>query len=259
MDIAYKLSLILPIPIKRVIKPILYPMISWKQKKDMKIKAKRVFSQFIGYGDLVFDIGAYVGDLTEIFLELGARVICVEPNPYCIEILKKRYAKNNNVIVVSKGVGSFKGRAVLHINELSPGTSTFWSKWCKQDRFKGQSFNKRVFVSVTTLDSLIKKFGVPRFCKIDVEGFEEMVLNGLSIAIPFLSFEFTNSFPEKIKFCLNRLLSLREESVFKYSLKEDYELRPSKWINFAELLCKLETYGEEAWGDIYVKLTNDEK
>ncbi len=45
-------------------------------------------------------------------------------------------------------------------------------------------------VPVTTLDAAIGKFGVPQYCKIDVEGFELEVLTGLSRAIPVISFEY---------------------------------------------------------------------
>jgi FkbM family methyltransferase len=46
---------------------------------------------------------------------------------------------------------------------------------------------------MTTLDELIGKHGVPVFIKIDVEGFEEAVLQGLSQPVRALSFEFTPS------------------------------------------------------------------
>ena len=44
---------------------------------------------------------------------------------------------------------------------------------------------------VTTLDRLIAQHGVPSFIKIDVEGFEDQVLAGLTHPVPALSFEFT--------------------------------------------------------------------
>jgi len=34
------------------------------------------------------------------------------------------------------------------------------------------------------------EYGLPHFCKIDVEGFEEQALAGLSRPLPVLSFEF---------------------------------------------------------------------
>jgi len=45
-------------------------------------------------------------------------------------------------------------------------------------------------VPVTTLDALIAAHGVPRFCKIDVEGAEPDVIAGLSRPLPALSFEY---------------------------------------------------------------------
>ena len=45
-------------------------------------------------------------------------------------------------------------------------------------------------VEVTTLDRLIAIYGAPTFCKIDVEGSELQVLEGLTEALPALSFEF---------------------------------------------------------------------
>jgi hypothetical protein len=45
-------------------------------------------------------------------------------------------------------------------------------------------------VPLTTLDALIAQHGLPRFCKIDVEGFEAEILRGLSRPIPLLAFEY---------------------------------------------------------------------
>src|SRR6185437_934437 len=42
---------------------------------------KRLYGGFVRPGDLVFDIGAHVGDRVRVFRHLGARVIAVEPQP----------------------------------------------------------------------------------------------------------------------------------------------------------------------------------
>ena len=41
----------------------------------------RLYGQFVRPGDLVFDIGAHVGDRVASFRRLGARVVAVEPQP----------------------------------------------------------------------------------------------------------------------------------------------------------------------------------
>jgi hypothetical protein len=39
-------------------------------------------------GDLIFDVGANVGDKTDIFLRLGARVLAVEPDKAAQQVLR---------------------------------------------------------------------------------------------------------------------------------------------------------------------------
>ena len=46
----------------------------------------RLYSSFVKRGDLVFDIGAHVGDRVAAFRRLGARVVAVEPQPAMAEI-----------------------------------------------------------------------------------------------------------------------------------------------------------------------------
>src|SRR5690606_7912163 len=44
-------------------------------------------------------------------------------------------------------------------------------------------------VKVQKLENFIKQFGVPKYIKIDVEGYEYEVLLGLETPVPLLSFE----------------------------------------------------------------------
>ena len=45
------------------------------------------YSTFVSTGDLCFDIGANYGNRTKVFLRLGARVVAVEPQPSCCQVL----------------------------------------------------------------------------------------------------------------------------------------------------------------------------
>ena len=151
------------------------------------------YSQFIKPGDLCFDIGAYRGGRTEVFLKFGARVVAVEPQEKCIKYLQKKFGKEPRFTLIGKGISDKEGELTLSICEEADGISTFSDKW-KIGRFSNYKWNKKKIVSCTTLDNLIKEFGLPVFCKIDVEGFEFQVLNGLSHPIPNISFEFTKEF-----------------------------------------------------------------
>ena len=57
-------------------------------------------------------------------------------------------------------------------------------------RFKDYVWDKSYEVPVDTLDNMIEKYGTPKFIKIDVEGYEYEVLQGLTKKVP--SFHSTN-------------------------------------------------------------------
>ena len=42
-------------------------------------RMRRLYGQFVRSGDLVFDIGAHVGNRTRAFAGLGCRVVALEP------------------------------------------------------------------------------------------------------------------------------------------------------------------------------------
>ena len=47
-------------------------------------EALHFYSQFIKKKDLCFDVGTNIGSRTELFLELGAKIICIEPQKACL-------------------------------------------------------------------------------------------------------------------------------------------------------------------------------
>ena len=88
--------------------------------------------------------------------------------------------------------------------------STFSTSWMIHGRFFEQGFiwDKAIEVDVITLDDLIRLYGCPCYCKIDVENFEYEVLCGLSRSIPYISIEFAKEFFESTLRCLNRFTLL---------------------------------------------------
>ena len=68
--------------------------------------------------------------------------------------------------------------------------------------------DSKVQISVTTLDALIDEFGAPAFCKIDVEGMEAEILQGLSSALPLIAFEYVPAALPIAQACLDRLCAI---------------------------------------------------
>ena len=161
------------------------------------------------------------------------------------------------MLLFGGGVGSKPGQLKFYVNERALGTSTFEKKWIQSQRLSGLKWNKTIIVNVTTLDELIKEYGVPKFCKIDVEGFEYNVLKGLHHKIEYISFEFSGEFLTEINKCV-RLLEKLGKTQYNYSINENYELASKKWLSSRELIKKIQSmHGKDLCGDIYAKTEMD--
>jgi FkbM family methyltransferase len=155
----------------------------------------RLYGNFVRPGDLVFDVGAHIGDRVASFQRLGARVVAVEPQPSMVRALRLLYGRSRSVVIEALAVGREPGRARMLINVDNPTVSSVSPAFVEAAHgapgWESQRWSETADVAVTTLDALIAKHGVPAFIKIDVEGFEAEALSGLSQAVPVLSFEFT--------------------------------------------------------------------
>lgn len=155
----------------------------------------RLYRDFIAPGDLVFDIGAHVGDRTSSFRRLGARVVAVEPQPSLCRVLSMIHGRDRLVSIESIAVGRQAGRAAMRVNADNPTVSTLSEAFVAAARgaegWAEQSWSGTIEVDVVMLDELIARHGAPAFIKLDVEGYEAEALAGLSSPVQALSFEFT--------------------------------------------------------------------
>ena len=140
----------------------------------------------------MFDVGANVGNRTKILRKLGARVVAVEPQEACRAILKAHFTEG--VEIVEEALGEAEGETTMYVSNADTisSLSPEWIETVKRSgRFAQYSWNERRTVKLTTLDHLIARYGLPRFMKIDVEGYELEVLKGLTQPVEALSIEFT--------------------------------------------------------------------
>ena len=139
---------------------------------------------------LVFDIGANHGDKAWVFRQMAARVVCVEPDEHCFSALRTRYGREKRVSLENIALGDQVGQGRFYIDGDGSAYNTLSEKqrlWLVSKRNRERL--RECIVPISTLDRLIAKYGIPDFIKIDVEGYELPVLNGLHYKIPILSFE----------------------------------------------------------------------
>lgn len=205
---------------------------------------------FIRQGDYIFDVGAHIGDKTVNFIKRGAKVVCIEPQPNCVQFLRMRFKDNPRVTIIEKGLAPQPGKMHLFISTNANFLSTFSEEWQK-GRFAAYTWDRTLLVEVATLDEIIKQYRLPKYCKIDVEGFEYQVLQGLHQQIPYVSFEFTIEFLYNAQKCVQYLQDLGYNK-FNVVFGENDYFQFSHWVTSENLFSFIESSNDHLlWGDIY--------
>jgi FkbM family methyltransferase len=213
------------------------------------------YRQFLRGGDLAFDIGAHVGNRVRIFRRIGARIIAVEPQPDFAALLRRLYGRDPEVTIEASGVAAGSGEGRLHLSSRTPTVSTFADSWMNDvqadRRFQRIRWDTVISVPLVTLDELIARHGEPQFCKIDVEGFEHEVLNGLSQPIPALSFEYIPVAVARAIACVERIAALGDYR-YRHSRVETHRWAGQHWLMpeaMIEILRALPS--NDRSGDVY--------
>lgn len=220
---------------------------------------RRLYSQFIRSGDLVFDIGAHLGDRSTAFAALGARVVALEPQPRLLRWLRRLTRHQPGIVCLPMAAGRAPGNAELALSFRNPAVASLDSRWREHLRkttpgFRHVRWEGSVTVAVTTLDELIRQYGQPSFCKIDVEGSEAEVLAGLSQPLPALSFEFVDGSLAQASQCLEELERLGQYE-FNVIAGEQRCLIWTSWQRQEPLQGWLDAGADGiASGDIYARL-----
>jgi len=217
-----------------------------------------LYGDFVPRGGLVFDIGAHVGDRVKAFRALGARVVALEPQKPLYRILNVLHGFDRKVTLIRSAAGRAVGEATFQINSANPTVSTLSEEFVAASKgaegWEGQVWDRTETVAVTTLDTLIEGYGMPDFIKIDVEGFEAEIIDGLSHPVAALSFEIVTMSKAAGLAALDAAVSKGFDR-FRMSLGESHTWSGS-WTGAVEMRRIIHNLPAAAnSGDVYAKRT----
>jgi FkbM family methyltransferase len=147
-----------------------------------------VFKTYSQYGisieenDIVVDIGANVGASIKLALDNKCKKIyCCEPNPVCIDVIKKYYGENKNLIIDQYAICNSSGFSELMIP--SNGKSTGSAKITQSTTSTDYSTCTYIQIKTLTFKDFIAKNKISKidFLKVDCEGGEEFIFNETNI------------------------------------------------------------------------------
>lgn len=217
----------------------------WHLRRVGRRDTSKLYRQFISPEDLCFDIGANIGEHSQVMLELGARVVAVEPQSENVEALRVRFSGNANFVLVPKALASHAGSGELMVcgfSECSSMSAEFVATATSSGRLPSDIYqwNEVREIATATLDELIRDHGLPAFAKIDVEGFEAEVLKGCSHRLRALSLEFT---PERLQPALDcvEMLEGLGDVEFNYTVEFSKKFELPQWVSGPELADCLKT------------------
>jgi FkbM family methyltransferase len=208
---------------------------------------------------IIFDIGCNVGDWTRANYSKDKKFICVEAAPVLAENTRIAFKDIDNIEVLSCAVSDKDDQEIefyLTSNNSDPVLSSCVRRWETKSRFKDFFDKKGIKVKTITIDRLIELYGEPEYIKIDVEGYENVVLRGLTHKSGMISFEWGEEEKDCVIENINYLKGLGYKE-FALHESDEYCYMPEEWVDYNDILKIVnETLVPERsykWGMIFAK------
>ena len=126
---------------------------------------------------LIYDVGMHVGQDTEFYLKKGFDVVAVEANPVLAGEQASRFesfVRSGRLKILNVGIGPSRGTFPFFVND-------FLSEWSSFDRELGSREGRfhEIRVEMVPLEEILLAHGIPYYLKIDIEGYDELALEGV--------------------------------------------------------------------------------
>lgn len=210
---------------------------------------KALYGSLLSAGDLCFDLGSHVGNRVDVLTQLSCKVVALEPHPLLASYLRRRFAGNPDVVVDERGVSDEPGPATLHWSRRNLTVSSLKRDWLdslRAVRPHNIAFTESQTVEIATIGELIRNYGEPRYCKIDIEGLDLAVIRSLPVAIDIVSFE---HLPHQLDATAASLAALGALADYRYNFftRESHRFRVPAPVSAEALLRELRGIDDRGW------------
>lgn len=227
---------------------------------------------------LVYDIGAHEGEDTEFYLKKGFSVVAVEANPELCRILRSRFGeheKQGKLTILNAAISDKSDEIPFYIDKEKSVWSTANISWVTRNKSLGGGNVKEISIATKTLASVMREYGVPYYCKIDIEGNDFIALKSIQELSDIPNFISIESDKQSWQSLIDEFLMFRALGYSRYQIVDQsliqlqmcpnqakegdyYDHRfspgssglfgdelPSGWLSFAEAV--------ERYRDIFVR------
>jgi len=204
---------------------------------------------------MFFDIGSNIGNWALSNIDNCDKIISIEASPITFNKLKDN-CKNDKIILLNYAVCNNNCNDITFYHADCDVLSTINKDWLTDNtsRFFNCKYTE-ITCKTTTIDNLIREYGVPDLIKIDVEGGEYECVLSLSQKVKLLCFEWASEVNEITFKCIDYLFSLGYNK-FYIQNGDRYTFRPidNDFYDISTIKNKLLlTTPKKDWGMIWCK------
>jgi FkbM family methyltransferase len=129
--------------------------------------------------DLIYDVGMHNGQDSAYYLHKGYRVVAVEANGVLADQASQRFSTEvaeGRLTILNCAIGEGEGEAEFWVCD----DQTDWSSFDRRIASRRGARHHAVQVPVRTFASILDAYGMPHYCKIDIEGSDAFCLDAMA-------------------------------------------------------------------------------
>lgn len=139
-------------------------------------ESTKIIPEMVKQGNIIIEIGANIGYYAFIESRLvgqEGKIYAIEPSPSNFAKLVKNIKLNNykNIECFQIGIGDRKTKAKMYVSTHSNLNSLFYQK--------NRPILRTIKINILSLDEFLKDKSNPDFIRMDVEGYEYFILQGM--------------------------------------------------------------------------------